>query len=310
MSSLSATKPKKASITIGNKLEILRQVEEMQKNGCSLRGAAKEFNVQANQIRRWRKQFGTRSNSLQNRNMNARSVCRGRVSLLEPFEDEILQWLFSLREQGMPVSIGMVVLKARKLAGSVFRSKSEEAQYMICYRFLASHKYGIRIGTHVSQRMPSEVCDEAKKFVASLRTNAMQDPCRDPRFILNMDQTPVFFTMTPNTTLKRKGKKTINIRSSTNTTSRISVALTVTASGELLRPLLVFKGKPDGRIDKKELRTFPTEAEYSVQEKAWMDSVVMLKWIERVLKPFLTDTVVPPGIRPLLLLDSYRCHMI
>jgi hypothetical protein len=35
----------------------------------------------------------------------------GRVSLLEPFEDVILQWLFSLRGQGMPVSIGMVVLK-------------------------------------------------------------------------------------------------------------------------------------------------------------------------------------------------------
>ena len=138
----------------------------------------------------------------------------------------------------------------------------------------------------------------------------MQESCRDPRFILNMDQTPVFFTMTPNTTIERKDKKTVNIRSSTTNTSRISVALTVTASGELLRPFLVFKGKPNGRIDKKELITFPPEGEYTVQEKAWMDSVVMLKWIETVLKPFVTDTVVPAGIRPLLLLDSYRCHMM
>jgi hypothetical protein len=144
--------------------------------------------VQANQIRQWRKQFGTRRNSsLQNRNMNAQSFCRGRVSLLEPFEDEILQWLFLLREQGMPVSNGMIGLKARKLAGSIFQSKSEEAQYMICYRFLASHKYGIRIGTHhVLQCMTSKVCDEAKKFVAGLQTNAMQHSCRDPRFVLNM----------------------------------------------------------------------------------------------------------------------------
>jgi hypothetical protein len=111
---------------------------------------------------------------------------------------------------------------------------------MNCYRFLASHKYGIRIGTHVLQRMPSEVYDdEAKKYVAGLQTNGMQDPCRDPRFVLNMDmdQTPVFFTMTPITTLGRKGKKTINIQRSTNTTSRISFALTVTASEELLRRL-------------------------------------------------------------------------
>jgi DDE superfamily endonuclease len=300
---LSTRRPKKTSISIGMKLEILRQVEDMQKGGSSLRNAARAFNIQGNQIRRcWRKQFDTGNAGVLRRNMKARSFCTGR-SLLEPFEgDEILQWLFSLQEQGTPVSIGMVVLKARKVVGSSFRSKLERAQYMICYRFLASHKYGIRIGTHVSQRSPSsEVCQEAKDYVSGLQSTTMQESCRDPRFILNMDQTPVFFTMTPNTTIDKKGKKTVNIRSSTTTTSRISVALTVTASGELLHPFLVFKGKPNGCIDKKELITFPPEGEYTVQEKAWMDSVVMLRWIDTVLKPFDTETVVPEGIRPLLL---------
>ena len=217
----------------------------------SLRNAAREFNVQGNQIRRWKKQFenGSSSSKFRKKNMSARSFCAGRVSILEPVEDDLLQWLFSLREQGMPVSIGMVVLKAKKLVGSSFRSKSERAQYLICHRFLASHKYGIRIGTHVSQRLPSEVCQEAKEYVAGLRRSTMQDPCRDPRFILNMDQTPVFFTMTPHTTIEKRGKKIVTIRSSTSTTSRISVALTCTASGELLRPFLVFKGKPNGQID-------------------------------------------------------------
>ena len=46
-----------------------------------------------------------------------------------------------------------------------------------------------------------------------------------------------------------------------------------------------------------------------MQEKAWMDSVVMLKWIETILQPYVTDTL-PAGIRPLLLLDSYRCHLM
>jgi hypothetical protein len=58
------------------------------------------------------------------------------------------------------------------------------------------------------------------------------------------------------------------------------------------------------------LKAFPPEGEYTVQEKAWMGSVVMLRWIETILKPFLADTIVPAGIRPLLLLDSYRCHMM
>ena len=326
---MSPRRAKRSSISIGTKLEMLRQIAAMQSSGSSLRSAAKAFNIQGNQVRRWRKQFGEFNNNhdgrpgpqtntvagittadLRIRNMKAKSFCTGRVSLLEPFEDDILQWLFSLREQGMPVSIAMVALKARKLVGSIFRSKSERAQYMICYRFLASHKYGIRIGTHVSQRAPSEVCQEAKAYVEGMRSSTMQDPCRDPWFILNMDQTPVFFTMTPNTTLEKKGGRTVNIRSYTSTTSRISVALTVTASGDLLRPFLVFKGKPNGRIDKKELKTFPPEGEYTVQEKAWMDSVVMFRWIETIVKPFLANAIVPAGIRPLLLLDSYRCHMM
>jgi hypothetical protein len=52
--------------------------------------------------------------------------------------------------------------------------------------------------------------------------------------------------------------------------SRISIALTVTASGDWLRdwlhPFLVFKGKPNGRIDKKEMKTFLPEGEYTVQK--------------------------------------------
>jgi hypothetical protein len=221
----SRTRKKKTSISIGTKLEMLRKIAAMQSCGSSLRSAAKTFNIQGNQVRRWRKQFDQFANNKNNnviqpgpstnaggitttvfctRNMKARSFCKGRVSLLEPFEDEILQGLYSLREQGMPVSIAMVVLKERKLVGSIFLSKSERAQYMICYRFSASHEYGIRIGTHVSQRAHSEVCHEAKYFVAGMQSSVMQDPCRNPRFILNMDQTPVFFTMTPNTTIEKK----------------------------------------------------------------------------------------------------------
>ncbi|KAI2495445.1 hypothetical protein MHU86_19077 [Fragilaria crotonensis] len=39
-----------------------------------------------------------------------------------------------------------------------------------------------------------------------------------------------------------------------------------------------------------------------------MDERVMHLWIERILKPYVDQA--PPGIVPLLLLDSYRCHMM
>ena len=42
------------------------------------------------------------------------------------------------------------------------------------------------------------------------------------------------------------GARTVNGRTSTPQTVRATVAVTVTASGELLEPVIVFKGKPGG----------------------------------------------------------------
>ncbi len=50
-------------------------------------------------------------------------------------------------------------------------------------------------------------------------------------FILNMDQTPVFFCMTRKKTLEVIGVKTVHIRTSTNDTKRATVAVTIAADG-------------------------------------------------------------------------------
>jgi len=39
-----------------------------------------------------------------------------------------------------------------------------------------------------------------------------------------------------------------------------------------------------------------------------MDEVVILQWVEQVLKPYILEA--PLHVVPLLLLDSYMCHMM
>jgi hypothetical protein len=39
-----------------------------------------------------------------------------------------------------------------------------------------------------------------------------------------------------------------------------------------------------------------------------MDEGVMIAWINKVLKPYIANA--PEDIIPLLILDSYRCHMM
>ena len=122
-----------------------------------------------------------------------------------------------------------------------------------------------------------------------------------------MDQTPIFFTITPRTTLNTVGACTVNVRTSTSSTMRVTVAVTVSASGKMLPSMIVYKGKP-GRHIEREFSDFMVSRHFCVQERAWMDEVVMKKWVDEILIPHCKQA--PSGIHPILLLDSYRCHLM
>ena len=146
------------------------------------------------------------------------------------------------------------------------------------------------MGTHESQRKPEEVEGEAKDYMHLIR------PCvignnRDPRFILNMDQTPVYFLMNAKCTLELIGKKTIH-------TKRETVVVTIAGDGTVLPSVVVFKGKTNGRIAKK-VQNVPNipSLHYHCQDAVWMDETVMLVWVDQVLRPYVgtaPEDIVPP----------------
>jgi hypothetical protein len=80
---------------------------------------------------------------------------------------------------------------------------------------------------------------------------------RDRGDILNMDQTPIPYSYHTSRTLEMKGKKRVHARASTTETKRVTLAATVTASGKILPPFLIFKGQPGGRIAKHEFGEYP-----------------------------------------------------
>jgi hypothetical protein len=69
-----------------------------------------------------------------------------------------------------------------------------------------------------------------------------------------------------------------------------------------------FKGKPNGRIAKTEFAMYPAPHHYRCQENAWMDKVVMIAWVDKILLPYIE--MAQDDNVPLLILDSYRCHMM
>ena len=99
----------------------------------------------------------------------------------------------------------------------------------------------------------------------------LQLQCQNKAFVSNVDQTPIPFTFNSKTTLEVVGARTVHVRRSTNDTKGATAAITVTVSGKMLPPLLVFKGTKNGRIVKKEFPTFDKSMYYACQENAWMD---------------------------------------
>lgn len=176
---------------------------------------------------------------------------------------------------------------------------------MIVGRWKKHHSLTYRMGTNESQRAPSETKAEAEDFMNVVRplvshSNLHQD------YNINMDQTPVWFSFNAKRTLDLIRKRTIHVRKSTNDTKRATFAMTVTASGRILTPYMVFKGKAGACIETREV--IPRDQFYACQENAWMDERVMLLWVSKVLKPYVEQAL--DGIVPLIFLDKYRCHMM
>jgi hypothetical protein len=162
----------------------------------------------------------------------------GPLDQLKSIEPDLLRAIVEHREQGMKVDYFLIVMKASTLS-SVFNEKSFTAQCSTAKRFMCIHLFVYRMGTHESQHKPEEVQEEATDYMRLIRPFLIGNH-RDPRFILNMDQSPVYFSMNAKRTLELIGKKTIHIRTSTYDTKRATVAVTIMGDGTVLPSVVVF----------------------------------------------------------------------
>ncbi|KAE9045475.1 hypothetical protein PR002_g2200 [Phytophthora rubi] len=84
--------------------------------------------------------------------------------------------------------------------------------------------------------------------------------------------------------------------------TRLTAVLTARADGKKLPILFVVRGKPGGSIEAKELKKYPKEHVYAVQDNAWMNA--------RVLKIYTSELLIYEiNNLSLLLLDNFEAHV-
>ncbi|KAG7365792.1 DDE superfamily endonuclease [Nitzschia inconspicua] len=293
----------RATITVQRKLTILRDADERQLNNKeSLKSIARSHGVQAVQIRNWRKQREVLSLT----RPRARSLHKGKPSTIKYLEDAVIGHAFEMRQIGVGITYNHLVIKACQLDEG-FRAKTYEVQYQLIRRLCNSNCLVNRRRTHVSQEHPQEAIDRAEEWLSEIRP-ILSAPNVLKEYIINMDQTPLPFSLASSTTLELEGEKTVTVRQTGNSKTRCTVSLTITADGGKLKPMIIFKGQRGGTIATRELAAsqYRDNMVLSCQSNAWQDEENMNDWVDGVLVPHLQQHAA--GSPVYLFLDQFAAH--
>ncbi len=219
-----------------------------------------------------------------------------------------MELFFKLNEAGVPVDVMAMVLKSGVLDPE-FAPKVVMCKMSSSVATLKANCINIRAGTRVSQQNPQDMLDEALTLVQYMRPQ-LSAPDVDQDYVVNMDQTPVYFTMAPRTTLKLMGNSTIHIVSIDGSTTRVSVIVGISASSKLFKPMLTFKERPTKQITLREFQTCTNRNEclLTCQVKTWADEENLMKWIDVILMSYLE--VKPVGVTPVVTLDSFTVQKL
>jgi hypothetical protein len=294
--------------TARRKLALLTMAKHLQDEECILlRKSTEHVQVSALLLTRWTELLSLGNNPIKALlKTTKKSIHPSPLGQLKPLEEALLRYIFKQRKQGIKISILSIVVVASNLSTN-FGEKDFVARCSAVKQFVRAHSVVYQMGMHICQHKSEEVEAEASNFMCLIHP-LLFGPHRDRRFILNMDQMLVNFLMSTKKTLELVGKKTIHIRTSTNNTRRATVAVTIAGDGTVLPLTIIFKGKHDGHIAQLKFATYPAGHHYCCQDAVWMDKHVMLAWVEEVLAPYVATA--PDDIIPLLMLDSYQCHMM
>ena len=253
---------KRQSYSAKTKLEAIEFAEI---NGN--RAAAREYNVSEKSIREWR----LNKNAIKLMNPTKRAL-RGSNAHWESLENDLCEWILSLRSLGRCVSTTSIKLKAKAIAK---KSNVDDfkASSRWCSAFMLRNKFSLRRVTSTGQSLPEDFIQKVNDFRSYFKQKSRGI---DLKHIGNMDEVPMCFDMPSSYTVDRTGGNNIKINTTGSEKNGFTVVLCVTADGNKLPPMVIFKRKT---IPKEK---FPNGIIVSANEKGWINEEMFIKWVKEV----------------------------
>ncbi len=284
-------------IPVDVKLQVVRRAN----SGESLHSLSKETSFSRWQIRQWIANAGELKSLVNKRQRNRKSGA-GKKAHFPELERAVFEWFKTQRAKKFTINYPAVrrIAKAKaeemKISASAFPCSDKWIR-----GFCKRHGIGSRRITHQGQqdsRTLSEKYRLVRDFLASIPdfTTPYSADC-----IFNMDETPAYFDMASETTLDFRGAKNVEGTDTGHRHSRFTVVLCISASGRIIKTLIIFKG-----LKKVPKITLPKNIHVAVSMGGSMNTPILKEWI-RVC--FCSRGNYLQRKRSLLFWDSYGTHL-
>lgn len=275
--------------TASFKLAVIKRAETI-----GNRGAGREYEVDERCIRRWR----NNKKKIEKMPRFKRADRYGKTKYPQ-LEEKLEEWVNNEREKGLAISTVRIRLRAKLIAENMGITDFKAGPSW-CYRFMKRRKLSIRTRTSIGQSLPEDWEEKRISFLDYVKQIISNKKLKDSH-IINMDEVPLSFDCPPTRTVHKSGEKTITISTTGHEKSCFTCVLACTATGEKLKPFIIFKRKtiPKGN--------FPKEIVIHANEKGWMSENVMSHWLDVVYRTRKGAFFNPQA---LLVMDSMTAHTV
>ena len=255
------------------------------------RATARKYGVDEKRVREWKKQKA----QLGSLNSKKRRLDGGgRKAALPDMEEELAGWIELMRAQNLRVTRSNVHSKALEFAEARGNEEFHASPGWV-NNFLRRHSFSLRRRTTVGQRLPQDLITKVVGFIMTTR-KLRRSKDYPLSFIGNMDETPLWLDMPGETTITRRGQRSVPLRTTGHEKARFTVVLSAMADGRKLKPYVVFKGvRPIPELNTPGVVV-------ALSKNGWMNEELTKDWVKRVWGSLNFG-------RRLLVWDAYKCHI-
>ncbi|KAG1677113.1 Pogo transposable element with KRAB domain [Nymphon striatum] len=256
--------------------------------------AGQHFDVNEKQVRDWR----NKKTELMAMPKTKRANRTGTAQFPD-MEVALTKWIMEQRQQAVRVSRLAIRVNALRMAKTGPASKFT-ASHGWCTRFMKRNNLSLlRQKTKICQQLPAELDNKLlvfQKFIIQKR----KEYSFPLAMIGNMDETPMCFDMSPNTTVNAEGAKTVLVKTTGHEKTNFTVVLACFADGTKLDPMVIFKRETMPK------EKFPSGVVVHVHPKGCMDEQGVELWLNRLWCRRNGGLLKKPA---LLVWDQFRAHL-